>query len=204
MLLGVVAFCGFLLDGAAYNWSAVHLRTAYQASPALAAAAFTAFTLALTIGRLASDRLTARLGRARMVQLAGLIGAAGVALAITAPTAAVSLAGWALFGLGLAAVAPTVLGATRSVPNTPAPVAIAAVTTVGYLGSFAGPPLIGVLAQLTTVSAALWLLVAVSLLTTLLAGRALKPVDGRPTTTCHGTTHRPRRNNLRPARRPDQ
>jgi MFS family permease len=174
MLLGVVAFCGFLLDGAAYNWSAVHLRTAYQASPALAAAAFTAFTLALALGRLASDRVTARLGRARVVQLAGLISAAGIALAITAPTAAVSLAGWALFGLGLAAVAPTVLGATRSVANTPAPVAIAAVTTVGYLGSFAGPPLIGVLAQLTTVSAALWLLVAVSVLTTLLAARAFK------------------------------
>src|SRR3954471_16399270 len=30
MLLGVVAFCGFLLDGAAYNWSAVHLHTAYH------------------------------------------------------------------------------------------------------------------------------------------------------------------------------
>src|SRR4051794_40201962 len=49
MLLGALAFCGFLLDGAAYNWSAVHLRTAYHASPALAAAAFTAFTLALAV-----------------------------------------------------------------------------------------------------------------------------------------------------------
>jgi MFS family permease len=177
MLLGVVAFCGFLLDGAAYNWSAVHLRTAHHASPALAAAAFTVFTLALALGRLTSDRLTARLGRARVVQLSGVVSAVGIALAITASTAAMSLGGWALFGLGLAAVAPTVLGATRSVPNTPAPVAIAAVTTVGYLGSFTGPPLIGALAELTTISAALWLLVAVALLTTLLAGRALGRAD---------------------------
>jgi MFS family permease len=195
MLLGVVAFCGFLLDGAAYNWSAVHLHTTYHASPALAAAAFTAFTLALTLGRLAGDRLTARLGRARIVQLAGVVSAAGIVLAITAPTAAVSLAGWALFGLGLAAVAPTVLGATRGVSGTPTPVAIAAVTTVGYLGSFAGPPLIGVLAQLTTMSAALWLLVAVSILIALLAGRALNPVDdGRRPPAAH------RRGRDRPAR----
>jgi MFS family permease len=175
MLLGALAFCGFLLDGAAYNWSAVHLRTAYHASPALAAAAFTAFTLALAVGRLAGDRLTARLGRARIVRRAGVISAVGAALAITAPTAAVSIAGWAVFGLGLAAVAPTVLGATRSVSHVPAPVAIAAVTTLGYLGSFTGPPLIGVLAQLTAVPTALWLLVAVSILSTFLAGRALEP-----------------------------
>ena len=30
MLLGFIAFCAFLLDGAAYTWSAVHLRTAYD------------------------------------------------------------------------------------------------------------------------------------------------------------------------------
>jgi MFS family permease len=181
MLLGVVAFCGFLLDGAAYNWSAVHLRAAYHAPQALAATAFTIFTLTLALGRLATDRLTGRLGRARVVQLAGITSAAGTAIAITAPTAPASLAGWALFGLGLAAIAPTVLGATRSHPNTPVPVAIAAVTTIGYLGSFTGPPLIGVLAQLSTVPAALWLLVAVSLLTTVLARPALEPaVLARP------------------------
>jgi MFS family permease len=179
MLLGVVAFCGFLLDGAAYNWSAVHLHTAYHAPQALAATAFTVFTLTLALGRLTSDRLTARLGRARVVQLAGVTSAAGAAIAITAPTATTSLAGWAVFGLGLAAIAPTVLGATRRHTNTPAPVAIAAVTTIGYLGSFTGPPLIGVLAQLSTVRAALWLLVAVSILTALLARPALKPAQGR-------------------------
>jgi MFS family permease len=183
VLLGVVAFCGFLLDGAAYNWSAVHLGTAYHAPPALAAAAFTVFTFTLALGRLASDRLTARLGRMRVVQLAGVVSAAGAALAITAPTAAASLAGWAIFGLGLAAIAPTVLGAAGGAKDLPAPVAIAAVTTIGYLGSFTGPPLIGVFAHLSTVPAALWLLVAVSILTTLLAQPALNSIDSRISTT---------------------
>src|SRR5919204_6731273 len=62
-LLGLVAFCAFLLDGGAYNWSAVHLRRALGASPALAAAGFSAFALALALGRLGSDRLVARVGR---------------------------------------------------------------------------------------------------------------------------------------------
>jgi hypothetical protein len=68
-----------------------------------------------------------------------------------------------------------VLGATRTVPDTPAPLAIAAVTTVGYLGSFVGPPVLGVLAQASSVPTAMWLLVAVSLLSTLVAGFALRP-----------------------------
>jgi hypothetical protein len=104
LLLGAVAFCGFLLDGAAYNWSAVHVHTTYHAAPALAAAAFTAVAGALALGRLASDGLIAALGRARVVQVAGATTAAGGALAVAAPTAVVSIAGWALFGLGLAAI----------------------------------------------------------------------------------------------------
>jgi MFS family permease len=169
--LGLLAFCAFLLDGAAYNWSAVHLRTEHGASAGLAAAAFTALALALAVGRLFGDRLVARLGRVRVVQGCGAIAAAGSALAIAAPTAALALTGWALFGLGLAALAPTLLGAAPSADDGSPAVAIAAVTTIGYLGSFSGPPLIGVLADLTSLSAALGMLVAVSALMVGLARR---------------------------------
>jgi hypothetical protein len=70
-------------------------------------------------------------------------------------------------------IAPTVLGATPGATGTPAPVAIAAVTTVGYLGSFTGPPLIGVLAGATSLPTALWLLVGVGLAVAALAAPAL-------------------------------
>jgi hypothetical protein len=70
-------------------------------------------------------------------------------------------------------IAPTVIGAARGVASTAAPVAIAGVTTIGYLGSFSGPPLIGALAELTSLSAALGLLVTAAAATALLAGRAL-------------------------------
>jgi hypothetical protein len=76
----------------------------------------------------------------------GAVAAAGSALAVAAPSAAAGLAGWALFGLGLAAPAPTVLGAAPAAGHWSPAAAIAAVTTVGYLGSFTGPPLVGALA----------------------------------------------------------
>jgi MFS family permease len=160
--LGLIAFCAFLLDGAAYNWSAVHLSSEHGAGPGLAAGAFTLFSLTLAIGRLFGDRLVERLGRTRVVQGCGAVAAGGSALAIAAPAAAPSLAGWALFGLGLAALAPTVLGAAPAAGSGSPAAAIAAVTTVGYLGSFTGPPLVGALAEAGSLSAALGLLVAVS------------------------------------------
>ena len=169
--LGLIAFCAFLLDGAAYNWSAVHLSSEHGAGAGLAAGAFTLFSLTLAIGRLFGDRLVERLGRARVVQVCGAVAAAGSALAIAAPAAGPSLAGWALFGLGLAALAPTVLGAAPAAGSGSPAAAIAAVTTVGYLGSFTGPPLVGVLAEAGSPSAALGLLVAGSGAMALLARR---------------------------------
>jgi MFS family permease len=169
--LGLIAFCAFLLDGAAYNWSAVHLSAEHGAGAGLAAGAFTLFSLALAVGRLFGDALVERLGRTRVVQGCGAVAAAGSTLAIAAPGAALCLAGWALFGLGLAALAPTVLGAAPAAGHGSPATAIAAVTTIGYLGSFTGPPLVGALAEAATLGAALCLLVAVSAAMVLLASR---------------------------------
>lgn len=152
--LAAIAFCAFLIEGSAIQWSAVHVRHE-GAGEAVAAAAFATFALAVAVCRLAGDRVIERLGRARAVRGGGLLAGLGVAVAMLAPGPALALAGWALLGAGIAVVAPAVLGAAPGVSPLPAPVAIAAVTTVGYLGSFTGPPLIGALAELTSVSAAL-------------------------------------------------
>jgi MFS family permease len=175
LLLGLLAFCAFLLDGAASNWSAAHLHHEHAASPALAAAGFSTLTAALALARLVGDRLIAHLGRLRVVQASGLVAAAGSAVVVVAPTAPMALLGWAILGAGLAAIAPAVLGAAPSATRLPPPVAIAAVTTLGYLGSFTGPPLVGALAELTGLSTALVLLVTAAVLPALLARRALGP-----------------------------
>src|SRR5215207_8291632 len=159
LMLGVLAFCAFLVDGGASNWSAVHLRNEHQAGQALAAAGFTTFALAMALGRLVADRAVNRVGRVRFVQASGLVAAAGGALAILAPAAVPGLAAWGVLGLGLAGIAPAIIGAAPATSTSAGPVAIAAVTTLGYLGSFTGPPLIGAMAELSDLSLALGLLV---------------------------------------------
>jgi hypothetical protein len=81
------------------------------------------------------------------MQASGVVAAAGSALAAAGPTVSVTLAGWARFGLGLAAMAPAVLGAAAEDPRLPPSAAIAAVTAVGYPGSFSGAPAVGALAE---------------------------------------------------------
>jgi MFS family permease len=170
--LAAIAFCAFLIDGTAINWSAVHVH-GEGGDTALAAAGFSAFALAVALGRLAGDRVIDRVGRGAAVRFAGLVAASGCAVLVAANRPAAALAGWALLGLGVALVAPAVLGAAPAAGRLPPPVAIAAVTTIGYLGSFTGPPAVGALAALSGLSAALGLMFAACAAITLLARRVL-------------------------------
>src|SRR5262249_19697772 len=66
--LGLLAFAGLLAEGAMADWTAVYLRDALDTSAAVAAAGFTAFSLAMAVGRFGGDRLAARLGPDRLLR----------------------------------------------------------------------------------------------------------------------------------------
>jgi MFS family permease len=163
LLLSAVAFGVFLADGTATTWLAVHVRGEPGSGPGAAAGAYLGFTAALLVGRLAGDRLTARLGRRRLVSAGCVVAALGLAGALAAPTLPFALAGWAVVGLALAPLAPAVLGAVASAAPVAVPGALATVTSIGYLGSFTGPPAVGALAETTGLAPALLVPVAVLL-----------------------------------------
>jgi MFS family permease len=178
--LGLLAFAAFFVEGAANDWSAVHLRLVHDASPAFAAAAFTAFSSTLALVRMLGDRLAARHGRAALTRAAAVTAACGAVVVVAAPSATVALVGWSLLGAGMAPIAPTLLGAASQAGVATPPAAIATVSTIGYAGSFAGPPIIGAVAELSSLPAALVLLVGGTLGIALAAGRALPTSHARP------------------------
>jgi len=76
----------------------------------------------------------------------------------------VALIGFALVGIGLANVVPMLfIGATK-VPGVAPAAAIATVSSVGYLGFVAGPPLVGSIAHGLSLSWALGTVVIGALL----------------------------------------
>jgi MFS family permease len=167
--LGALAFACLLLEGASADWSSIFMRDELGVGVGSAALGYTAFSLAMAIGRLAADRLTARLGAVRLVRRGGLLAVCGLLVVLLPAQAAAAVAGFACLGAGLAAVVPSVFRAASQASALPASVALAAVSSAGYLGFLVGPPLIGGLAQIVGLRTALFLLVALAVAATMLA-----------------------------------
>jgi hypothetical protein len=123
----------------------------------------------MTIGRLAGDRLTLRWGPVGLLVRGGLVAGGGfaVALAIGRPWA--GILGFASLGIGLAPVVPTLFRAGGTTPGTPSGQGIAAVSTLGYFGLLAGPPIVGFTADAIGLPAALAIVAGLACAVTLLA-----------------------------------
>ncbi|MEU4564209.1 MFS transporter [Actinoplanes sp. NPDC023936] len=167
-LLALLAFAGLLAEGAAADWSAVYLSGSLGASAGLAGAGFVAFSVTMTAGRLVGDRVVARFGPVRTVRVAAATATLALAAALLADETWAALAGFAVLGAGLAVLVPVIFTAAAERTATPA-TAVAGVSTCGYLGFIAGPPLIGGFASVTSLSSALWLVVALTAVVALLA-----------------------------------
>jgi predicted MFS family arabinose efflux permease len=172
VLLGLACFFCLMAEGGASDWSAKLVRDSLAASAALGAVAYAVFSIAMGVGRLVADRLWARWGATGLLRRSGLLAAVGFAAGLLAGTVPAAIAGFAALGLGMAGVVPTLFRASADQPGVPTGPALAAVSSLGYLGFLAGPPLIGTVAQLTSLPLACGLLVVAGLLVFLLAPAA--------------------------------
>lgn len=145
--LGSIALCCMICEGTMFEWSTVYFRKIVQVPKELTILGYTSFMFTMAGGRFIGDWLATRLGTKHMLQWSGLIIASGLSLAILLPYIVPATAGFLLVGIGVSSVVPLVYGeAGRSKTFSPG-VALAAVSTIGYLGFLAGPPMIGFIAE---------------------------------------------------------
>jgi len=156
--LGLLAFAGLMLEGAMADWTAVYLRDSLQASPGLAAGGFAAFSGCMAAGRFAGDAWVNRWGAIQVFRVSGLVAGLGLALAMAAQHAWLSIAGFGLVGLGASNIVPILFSAAGRTEGQAPGRALAAVATTGYLGFLTGPPIIGWIAELAGMRGALGLL----------------------------------------------
>lgn len=174
LLLGVMAFCCLVGEGAAADWSSVYLRDHLGSSAGFAAAAYAAFAGAMTAGRLAGDRLAAALGPVTLVRISGILAAVGLGAALLVDHPVAGVAGFGCLGAGLAGIAPQVFSAAGNRDPARAGRAIARVASTGYAGFLIGPVAIGALATAVGLPAALALPALLALFMALTAP-ALRP-----------------------------
>jgi MFS family permease len=180
VLLGVIAFCSFVGEGSASDWSAVYMTQELGTSQALGALAFTAFAVTMATARFAADSLRIRLGNIALVRGGSLIAAGGLGLGLLIHEPAAAIAGFALLGLGLAAVVPITFSAAGELDPRATGRLVGRVATLGYVGSVAGPIAIGWLAEATSLRAALGLVVLLAVVIAVLAGNCRQPGRSAP------------------------
>ena len=149
-LLGLLCFVSFLAEGAMLDWSAVFLRDVRGISAASAGFGYAFFSAAMVLGRFSGDRFVGRYGPESAMRIGAALAAAGFLLVACVSGVVMSLAGFVLIGLGASNIVPVMFSAAGRLPNTSPAIAIATVTTLGYVGLLSGPALIGLVAHVSS------------------------------------------------------
>ncbi|MEU5382938.1 MFS transporter, partial [Kitasatospora cineracea] len=157
-VLAVLALMVMLSEGAANDWSALHLKDVLGAPASTAAFAYGTYAAAMTVGRLLADRFAARHGATAVLRYGAATAALGITVAALTPWVWAAFLGWALFGLGLSGCVPQLFSAAGHADPAAAGANVSRVAGLGYLGMLAGPAVIGWLTHLTALNHAFLLL----------------------------------------------
>ncbi len=171
MLIGALCFLVMTTEGAVADWAGIYLTGEAGASHALSATGFAGFSLGMALARLGGDALVDRYSAPAVLVSGAALAAGALGVLLVAGNIVVALVGFALVGIGVANAVPLLFSAAGRVP--PAGPSLAAVFTIGYLGFIVGPPLIGVLADAVTLTAALGVVCGALVLVVALGGRAV-------------------------------
>ncbi|MET8050215.1 MFS transporter [Streptosporangium sp. NPDC005286] len=167
--LGVLAACGALVEDAGASWGALYLSGDLRTDAATAGLAVVALQVAMTVGRLAGDRVVNRFGQRTVVHAGGALAAVGMGAALAVPTVGTALAGFALAGLGVATLVPAAMHAADELPGLPAGTGLTIVSWLLRGGSLLSPPLVGFVADLTSLRVGLLSVVLAGVITVALA-----------------------------------
>jgi predicted MFS family arabinose efflux permease len=169
-ILAALALMVMLCEGAANDWSALHLKDILGAPASTAAFAYGTFAATMTIGRLLADRLVARFGSMPILRYGAAAAAVGITVVAVSPWVWAAFAGWGLFGLGLSGCVPQLFSAAGHADPAAAGANVSRVAGLGYVGMLAGPAVIGWLTHLVALNHAFVLLTLLCAITAVAAG----------------------------------
>jgi MFS family permease len=170
--LGVIAFCSMICEGAMFDWSVIYFKKVVLAQNAMMGAGYTGFMLTMATGRFIADKFAHRFGLKRTLQVSGMLTATGLLTAVAFPYIYTALFGFMLVGFGVSSVVPLVYSAAGKSKTMSPGVALAAVSTIGFMGFLFGPPVIGFVAGIATLRASFTLIALMGICVTVFATKA--------------------------------
>ncbi len=139
---------------------------------------FTTFNLAMLLMRLLGDKTVEQLGQKIVVVGGCLIAALGFFTVTVSSATALTYAGFFAIGIGCANIVPvlfTLLGKQKVMPISEA---IAASSTMGYLGILAGPAAIGFVSHATSLLTAFFMLTVLIVLQAAISFMIYRKIEG--------------------------
>ena len=106
-----------------------------------------------------------------MLLLSGAMIAVGLGIAVVFPFIMTAIIGFLIVGLGVSSVIPLVYSEAGKTTSMSAGMALAAVSSIGFLGFLMGPPLIGVIAGLFSLRISFILVALIGIMVTLIAAK---------------------------------
>jgi predicted MFS family arabinose efflux permease len=168
LLIGVMAALCFSGEGAVLDWAAIYLRDSLGTDIERANLGYAAFSGAMALGRFFGDSVRRRVDGVALVRGGCVLVCVGLLAGPLSNHPVAAVAGYFLTGLGFSNMVPVLFSAAGALPR-PEP-QIAAVSTLGYAGLLAAPPLFGFVAQATGLAGIFYLVAAMTALIVALAG----------------------------------
>ena len=162
-----------LIEGAFIDWSALFMRDVLNAGPIAVGLIFSAFATLMSVTRLSGDFLLDKFGPLLIARLSGISAILGISLFALAPNVYVAFVGAFFSGLGVAIVYPLAMAEAAKRPGQ-AEDNVAAMSLFSFTSFMLAPPLIGVVADASSLRTALALLIPIAATSLLLTGELKK------------------------------
>ena len=179
LILGLLGLGGALGEGAASDWGGVLARDTFHASPFVTSLPYVFFSTMMVLGRISGDRIATRYGASKLLTWAGAIAGLGLFAGLISNNIYGILFAWLALGAGLATIIPMLVSASGKMANNEfvgvvsAAEGVALVTGVAYFGFVIGPPLIGFIADQTSLRWAMMIPAGLALMVSLTARKVI-------------------------------
>jgi len=147
LVFSLICFSSMACENTMYDWSGIYIRQVLHGTKAVATIAFVIYMVAMTTGRFLGDRMADRFGIQRVLAASGILIFAGFVVTVLSSYILLTLTGYLLTGFGVSCVVPFVFSLAGKIPMSNPGAALASISSLGYLGFLLVPPMIGYVAQ---------------------------------------------------------
>ena len=146
---GLAGLFGLIVESAMFDWSGLYFESVLQVPKSLQIG-FLVFMVMMTVGRFLANWAYGRLGKQRVLQLAGAFIFIGFFVSASLGgvfdnmilKVVVNSLGFMLVGLGISCVVPTIYSLVGAKSHTPVGIALTILSSISFVGSLVAPVLI--------------------------------------------------------------